>query len=81
VLIGAGDGKVHLYRGIPEIGDMDGNGNVDIADLALFADYWSQTDCGLCGGADFTGDGNVDIDDLTLFIEIWLSGLEQQSHD
>jgi len=81
VLIGAGDGKVHLYRGIPEIGDMDGNGNVDIADLVLFADYWSQTDCGLCGGADFTGDGNVDIDDLTLFIEIWLSGLEQQSHD
>lgn len=81
VLIGAGDGKVHLYRGIPEIGDMDGNGNVDIADLALFADYWSQTDCGRCGGADFTGDGNVDIDDLTLFVEIWLSGLEQQSHN
>ena len=81
VLIGAADGKVHLYRGIPEIGDMDGNGNVDIDDLVLFADYWSQTDCGLCGGADFTGDGNVDIDDLTLFIEIWLSGLEQQSHN
>ena len=81
VLIGAGDGKVHLYTGIPEIGDMDGNGNVDIADLVLFADYWSQTDCGRCGGADFTGDGNVDIDDLTLFIEIWLSGLEQQSHN
>jgi len=76
VLIGAGDGKVHLYSGIPEIGDMDGNGNVDIADLALFADYWSQTDCGRCGGADLTGDGNVDIDDLICFIEIWLSGLE-----
>jgi len=81
VLIGAGDGKVHLYRGIPEIGDMDGNGDVDIADLALFADYWSQTDCGRCGGADFTGDGNVDIDDLICFIEVWLSGLEQQSHN
>jgi len=81
VLIGAGDGKVHLYTGIPEIGDMDGNGNVDIADLVLFADYWSQTDCGRCGGADFTDDGNVDIDDLTLFIDIWLSGLEQQSHN
>ena len=81
VLIGAGDGKLHLYRGIPEIGDMDGDGDVDIADLALFADYWSQTDCGRCGGADFTGDGNVDIDDLILFIEIWLSGLEQQSHN
>jgi len=79
VLIGAGDGKVHLYRGIPQIGDLDGNGNIDSADLALFAAYWTQTDCGPCGGADLTGDGNVDIDDLTLFIDIWLLSLEQQS--
>jgi len=79
VLIGAGDGKVHLYRGIPQIGDLDGNGNMDSADLALFAAYWTQTDCGSCGGADLTGDGNVDIDDLTLFIDIWLLSLEQQS--
>ena len=32
VLIGAGDGKVHLYRGIPEIGDIDGDGNVEFVD-------------------------------------------------
>jgi len=75
VLIGAGDGKVHLYQGIPEIGDMDGNGNVDLEDLTLFAAYWLQKDC----KADFTGDGQVDKDDLYGFIEIWLLALEEQS--
>ncbi len=77
VLIGAGDGKVHLYRGIPEIGDMDGNGNVDIADFTLFTTYWLQKDY----EADLTGDGQVDNDDLYLFIEVWLLALEEQSQN
>jgi len=76
VLIGAGDGKVHLYRGIPKLGDINGDGDVDFTDFALFADYWSQTDCAQCGGADFTGDGQVDIDDLGRFTANWLSGVE-----
>jgi len=82
VLIGAGDGKVHLYRGIPdrgilEIGDMDGSGNVDITDFTLFTAYWLQKDY----KADLTGDGQVDNDDLYLFMEVWLLILEQQSQD
>lgn len=79
VLIGASDGKVHLYRGIPEIGDcdMDGSGNVDITDFTLFAAYWLQKDY----DADLTGDGQVDNDDLYRFMEIWLLALEQQSQD
>lgn len=44
VLIGAGDGKVHLYRGIPISGGLDGNGDVDFTDFALFAANWRQTD-------------------------------------
>jgi hypothetical protein len=76
VLIGAGDGKVHLYQGIPKLGDIDGDGNVDFTDFTLFAAYWSQTDCAQCGGADFTGDGQVDIDDLGRFAANWLSGVE-----
>lgn len=76
VLIGAGDGKVHLYRGIPKLGDIDGDGNVDFTDFALFAAYWSHTDCAQCGGADFTGDGQVDIDDLGRFAANWLLGVE-----
>ena len=77
VLIGAGDGKVHLYRGIPEIGDMDGSGNVDITDFTLFVAYWLQKDY----EADLTGDGQVDNDDLYRFMEIWLLALEEQSQN
>jgi len=72
VLLGAADGKVHLYRGIPTPGDIDGNGGVDFVDFALFAAYWQQTGCGQCGGADLTGDGKVDIDDLAEFVANWL---------
>ncbi|MBA7666344.1 hypothetical protein ES703_74423 [subsurface metagenome] len=77
VLIGAADGKVHLYRGIPEIGDMDGSGNVDITDFTLFTAYWLQKDY----EADLTGDGQVDNDDLYRFTEVWLLALEQQSQN
>ena len=41
-------------------------------DFAIFAQYWQENNCGLCGGADVTGDGNVNIDDLTVFAAIWL---------
>jgi hypothetical protein len=82
VLIGSGDGKVRLYRGLPSTktkkGDLDGNGTIDLADLALLITYWPQFNCGSCGGADLTGDGNVDKDDVHRFIDIFLSGLEQQ---
>ncbi len=82
VLIGSGDGKVRLYRGIPPAktkqGDLDGNGIIDLADLALLITYWPQTGCGPCDGADLTGDGNVDKDDLHRFLDIFLLNLEQQ---
>ena len=79
VLIGAADGKVHLYQGIPEIGDIDGDGDVDCIDFALFAAHWQHTpdsigSCGRCSEADFTGDGKVDIDDLRQLAANWLVG-------
>jgi len=79
VLIGAADGKVHLYQGIPEIGDIDGDGDVDCIDFALFAAHWQHTPdsiggCGRCSEADFTGDGKVDIDDLRQLAANWLVG-------
>lgn len=43
VLIGAGDGKVHLYRGVPIRADLDEDGDVDFADFALFADHWQES--------------------------------------
>ncbi len=82
VLIGSGDGKVRLYRGIPQTktqqGDLDGNGIIDLADLDVLITYWPQNDCGLCDGADLTGDGNVDKDDMHRFLDIFLLSLEQQ---
>jgi len=76
VLIGAGDGKVHLYQGITKLGDINGDAKVDTEDFTLFLAYWLQTDCGLCGGADLNGDGNVDMDDLQIFFESWLADME-----
>ncbi len=76
VLIGAFDGKVHLYQGIPEPGDMDGDGDVDFVDFASFALYWQQIGCGKCGGANLTDDGNVDMNDLREFAANWLFRVE-----
>lgn len=77
VLIGTYDGQVHLYEGIPEIGDLDGDGRVDFADFASFAIYWRQNNCGECGGADLANDDEkVDLDDLRQFAANWLIGVE-----
>jgi len=74
LLVGAGDGRVHLYRGIPRAGDMNVDGAIDFEDFALFATYWQQTECGQCGGADFTGDEAVDFNDLRELAANWLIG-------
>ena len=73
VLIGARDGKVHLYQSETP-GDMDGDHDVDFEDFALFAAYWQHTSCGQCGGADLTDDGQVGLHDVARFVENWLTG-------
>jgi len=74
VLIGAGDGKVHLYQSIGQPGDVDKDYDVDLADFALLAASWQQTDNGSRNYADLTGDGKVNIDDLRRLAENWLLG-------
>lgn len=73
VLMGASDGKVRLYRGMPMAGDMDGDGKVEGADFARFGLYWGRRECGRCGGADLTGDGEVGFADLWELAGNWLS--------
>jgi hypothetical protein len=75
VLIGAADGKVHLYQGIPETGDMNADGTVDLSDFILFATYWQQEDRSPGGVADFTADNKVDSRDLRQFAANWLLAL------
>ena len=72
VLIGAGDGKVRLYMGIPR-GDLDKDYDVDFTDFALFSHYWQKLNCGECGGANLTNDRKVDVDDLREYIANWLA--------
>ena len=56
--------------------DIDGDGDVDFEDFAMFAAHWQESGCGLCGGADLTGDGNVRSGDLLEFTGQWLVGTE-----
>ncbi len=58
------------------IGDFASGCDVDFVDFAWFAPNWQDTNCGVCGGADFAGDGNVDWNDLKEFSDYWLLGAE-----
>jgi hypothetical protein len=72
VLMGAGDGNVHLYQSLGQPGDIDKDYDVDLVDVALFGIYWQQIGCGKCCWADFTDDGRVDADDLAKLAARWL---------
>ncbi len=72
VLIGAGDGKVHLYQSKGQAGDIDKDYDVDFRDFAWLSIFWGQTACGKCAGADLTGDGKVDIQDVAELAGKWL---------
>jgi len=77
VLIGAGDGKVHLYQSVPQPGDFDNDYDVDLNDFADFALHYGFTGCGTCGGADLAAaDGIVDMRDVLEFANWWLTGTE-----
>jgi hypothetical protein len=56
--------------------DLNKDGTVSLADLAILARYWLHTGCG-CEGADlepeFSPDGDVDIWDLDILTEHWLN--------
>jgi len=62
------------------MGDLNGDGIVDLLDFAKFAAHWLETGCSSpdwCGGADLDqpADGTVDFYDLEIFVEHWLDGL------
>lgn len=73
VLVGAGDGQVRLFRGLPDPGDIDGDGNIDVADFAAFAHCWRQPADDQCAAADLNNNGRIDLQDLKLLIKAWLT--------
>jgi len=76
VLVGAGDGKVHLYQSKGQAGDIDKDYDVDFIDFAWLSIFWQKTSCGKCAGADLAGDSKVDIADLAELAANWLAGIE-----
>ncbi|MFC1739069.1 FG-GAP repeat domain-containing protein [Planctomycetota bacterium] len=80
VLIGAGDGKVHLYQGLPFLGDFEPDGDVDFHDFAVLASAWQST----IGDDNFNSkydisdppDNIIDELDLTVFVGNWQAGAQ-----
>lgn len=66
----SGDSYLATWGGcpLPALGDLNGDGLVDGADLALLLGSWGS--CSSCP-ADLNGDGVVDGDDITLLFKHW----------
>ncbi len=72
LLVGYGDGKIRLYRGIT-VGDFDGSGALDAGDFTMLVRALNQPR--QVGGSpcDLNKDGWVDDLDLHLFVNLWLA--------
>jgi hypothetical protein len=64
---GALRGQLELPAPTPVFGDLDGNGTVDAADLAILLGAWGPGS----GPADLDGSGTVDAADLALLLGAW----------
>ncbi len=73
LLVGYGDGKIRLYRGIPKIGDFNGNGSIDGDDFTILVEALDKPIPAGGSPADLNKDGFVDVLDLRLFADLWLS--------
>ena len=71
LLVGYGDGKVRLYRGIPKIGDFNGSGTLDGEDFTVLVKALDKPIPPEGSPADLNHDGVVDNLDLRLFADLW----------
>jgi hypothetical protein len=62
-----------LTAALPEFGDANFDGRVDVADLGLLASNWQST--AEWSGGDFNHDGFVDVADLGLLASHWQAGV------
>ena len=73
LLVGYGDGKIRLYRGLPKAGDFDYDGDLDGDDFTFLAKALDQPIPPEGTPADLNADGVVDSLDLRLFADLWLA--------
>jgi hypothetical protein len=73
LLVGYGDGKVRLYRGLPKAGDLDLDGDLDGDDFTILAKALDQPVPAGGSAADLNHDGVVDALDLRVFADLWLA--------
>ncbi len=70
-LLGAGRMNVAaaVFEGpnAPQLGDLNGDGVIDVADVLLVVSSWGQVHT----SADLNGDGTVNVVDLLILIETW----------
>jgi hypothetical protein len=73
LLVGYGDGKIRLYRGIPKAGDFNGDGVIDGADFTILVKALGKPVPPGGSPCDLNKDGVVDNLDLRLFADLWLA--------
>ena len=76
LLVGYGDGKVRLYRGVPNVpkaGDFDGDGDIDGDDFTIIAKALDKPIPPEGSSCDLNHDGVVDVLDLRIFADLWLT--------
>lgn len=73
LLVGYGDGKIRLYRGLPKAGDFSGNGALDADDFTILVKALDKPIPTGGSPCDLNHDGVVDNLDLRLFADLWLA--------
>jgi len=73
LLVGYGDGKIRLYRGLPRPGDFNADGLLDGNDFTILVKALDKPVPPGGSPCDLNGDGAVDLLDLRLFADLWLA--------
>ncbi|MBN1853920.1 MAG: VCBS repeat-containing protein [Pirellulales bacterium] len=74
LLIGAGDGRIHLFQSVPEEADFDEDGDVDANDFAIWQSGFSTINGASHGDGDADADRDVDGYDFLIWQRAYSSG-------